>query len=99
MIDYFHQIVARDDVELPKPNPYHLLHTINLLKVTPEKVLYVGDTTTDLETAEAAGVEFLGYWRDTERAKRLVEAGGKKLIKDLREIVKIANKYTSLDGN
>jgi HAD superfamily hydrolase (TIGR01549 family) len=89
LIDYFTHIVARDDVEFPKPDPRHLLYTINLLNSTPDKTLFVGDTTTDLETAEAAEVRFIGYWRDDEWAKRLVEAGCKTLIKDLRDVLKI----------
>lgn len=89
LFDYFHHIVARDDVELPKPHPHHLLHTIELLEETPETSLFIGDTTTDLDTAKAADVKFIGYWRDDDWAKRLVEAGCKTLIKDLREIKKI----------
>ncbi|MBD3204895.1 HAD-IA family hydrolase [Candidatus Bathyarchaeota archaeon] len=89
LFDYFHHIVARDDVELPKPHPHHLLHTIELLEETPETSLFIGDTTTDLDTAKAANVKFIGYWRDDDWAKRLVEAGCKTLIKDLREIKKI----------
>lgn len=89
LFDYFHHIVARDDVKLPKPHPHHLLHTIELLEETPETSLFIGDTTTDLDTAKAANVKFIGYWRDDDWAKRLVEAGCKTLIKDLREIKKI----------
>ena len=91
LIDYFKHIVARDDVLLPKPHPHHLLHTIELLEETSDSSLFIGDTTTDLDTAKAANVRFIGYWRDDEWAKRLVEAGCETLVKDLREIKKIVD--------
>lgn len=93
LLEYFHRVVARDDVDFPKPDPRHLLYTIKLLDSTPEVSLFVGDTTTDLEAAMGAGVRFIGYWRNDEWAKRLVEAGCKTIVKDLREIKNIAENY------
>jgi phosphoglycolate phosphatase len=84
---FFEGVLARDDVPYPKPDPRHLLDTIRLIGSRPETTLYIGDTTTDLETAFSAKVEFVGYWRDDEWAKRLMDGGCKRLIRDLREIV------------
>ena len=84
-----HHVVARDDVPYPKPDPRHLLYTIDLLGVEPEETLFVGDTTTDLHTADAAGVEFVGYWRDDAWAQRLMDEGCTRIIKDLRELPRI----------
>ncbi|HEX9915054.1 MAG TPA: HAD family hydrolase, partial [Candidatus Bathyarchaeia archaeon] len=84
---YFNAIVARDDTPTPKPHPGHLLQTIRQLDAEKDRTLYIGDTTTDLETAAAAGVEFIGYWRDDAWAKRLIESGCKTMVKDLLEIV------------
>lgn len=89
MLRLFHRVVARDDVPYPKPDPRHLMHTIELLGVDPADTLFIGDTTTDLQTADAAGVEFLGYWRDDTWAKRLMEEGCSRIIKDLRELPKL----------
>lgn len=88
--EYFHAVVARDDVPYPKPDPRHLLEAIELAGATPEETLFVGDTGTDLETAASADVRFIGYWRDEEWAKRLTAAGCTEVVKDLREIVRIA---------
>ncbi len=87
--DYFHGIMGRDDVPYPKPDPRHLIETIKLIGSQPETTLYIGDTTTDLVTAKAANVEFLGYWRNDEWAMRLIDGGCTKIIKDLREIIDI----------
>ena len=89
MLRFFHQVVARDDVPYPKPDPRHLLYTIRLLGVDPGDTLFIGDTTTDLQTADTAGVEFIGYWRDESWAQRLMEGGCSRIVKDLREIPRL----------
>ncbi len=89
MLRFFHQVVARDDVPYPKPDPRHLLHTVRLLGVDPGDTLFIGDTTTDLQTADSAGVEFIGYCRDDAWAQRLMEAGCGRIVKDLREIPRL----------
>jgi HAD superfamily hydrolase (TIGR01549 family) len=87
---YFDRIVARDDVPWPKPDPRHLLHTIDLLESKQESTLYIGDTTTDLTTANAAKVRFIGYKRDDVWAQRLIDAGCKFIIEDLYDIISVA---------
>lgn len=90
MSHYFHGVVGRDETPHPKPDPRHLLSTIELIKARPEETLYIGDTTTDLTTSLAANVDFVGYWRDDEWAKRLMDGGCKKIIRDLYDLVELA---------
>jgi HAD superfamily hydrolase (TIGR01549 family) len=92
MRHYIRGMLARDDVPFPKPDPRHLFETIALLDVDPGDVLYVGDTTTDLETARAAKVDFVGYKRDEAWAQRLLDAGCDHLAEDLLEVAEIALK-------
>jgi len=89
MRQYILEMLARDDVPFPKPDPRHLLETIALLGVDPGDVLYVGDTTTDLETARAAEVDFVGYKRDEAWGQRLLDAGCSFLAEDLLEVAEI----------
>jgi phosphoglycolate phosphatase len=89
ILRFLHHVVARDDVPYPKPDPRHLLYTIDILGVDHGETLFVGDTTTDLHTAEAAGVEFVGYWRDDAWAKRLMDEGCTRMIKDLKELTRL----------
>jgi len=86
---YFHGIIGRDETEYPKPDPRHLLATIMMINSTPEETLYIGDTTTDLTTSLAAKVDFVGYWRDDEWAKRLMDGGCTRIIKDLYDLVEL----------
>lgn len=82
-------LVARDDVEHPKPDPRHLLKAVEALGSSPDRVLYVGDTATDFKTAMDAGINFVGYVGNEEWGRRLREAGCQVLIEDLREITGI----------
>jgi phosphoglycolate phosphatase len=90
MREYMLGVLARDDVPFPKPDPRHLFETIALLDVDPGDVLYVGDTTTDLETASAAEVDFVGYKRDEAWGQRLLDAGCEVMAEDLLEVAEIA---------
>jgi phosphoglycolate phosphatase len=90
LTDYFHGVIGRDETPYPKPDPRHLLSTIELIKAKPEKTLYIGDTTTDLTTSLAANIDFIGYWRDDAWAQRLMDGGCKKIIKDLYDLVELA---------
>ena len=83
---YIDALLARDDVQHPKPDPRHLLDVIRLLKVEPSKVLYIGDTTTDLEAARGAGVHFLGLLTSSEWSRRLLEEGC-RVIESLGELL------------
>lgn len=51
-------VVGRDTVDTTKPDPEPLLEAIDLLSVSPEGALFVGDTQRDALTAERAGMDF-----------------------------------------
>lgn len=89
LTEFVDVVLARDEVEHPKPDPRHLLQVVRALNATPQRVIYVGDTTTDLSTAKEAGIAFIGYAGDEEWAKRMREAGCRAFVSDLLEIVKI----------
>jgi HAD superfamily hydrolase (TIGR01549 family) len=55
----FEAIRYADDVERSKPHPDALLEALDQLAVAPGDAIYVGDTTVDLEMAEAAGTPFV----------------------------------------
>jgi phosphoglycolate phosphatase len=90
---YVDKCLARDEVPYPKPDPRHLLDVVKSLGVDPDEVFYVGDTSTDLETANAAMVEFVGYKRDEEWGKRLLDAGCGRMVDDLIDLLEITDDY------
>lgn len=52
-------IVGSDDVKNPKPDPEGLLRAMESLGTARQDVLYIGDSTIDIETAKRAGVDFV----------------------------------------
>ncbi|WP_256299657.1 HAD family hydrolase [Haloarchaeobius salinus] len=51
-------VVGRDTVSTWKPDPEPLLHAVDGLGLSPENVLFVGDSERDAVTADRAGTGF-----------------------------------------
>lgn len=54
----FSAVVGADDAPACKPDPIHLLTVAARMGLSPERWVYVGDTTVDQITASRAGVPF-----------------------------------------
>jgi len=89
---YIDAMLARDEVEYPKPDPRHLLDVLDILSLNQKNVIYIGDTTTDLNTAKAANINFIAYLGNPRWATRLHEAGCDYVITDLIELKKLVKK-------
>lgn len=85
---YIDALLARDDVEHPKPDPRHLLEVIALLDAEPSETLYIGDTTTDLKAARGANVPFIGLLTGSEWSRRLLEESC-PVIEELPQLLKL----------
>ena len=59
LIEFFNVIVGGENVLKHKPDPEGLLLAIDILKSTHLNTLYIGDSTTDAETAKRAGIPFV----------------------------------------
>jgi len=58
--DRFVAICGGDTFANRKPHPGHLLNTIKAARAGRKRAVMVGDSRTDLDTARAAGVPFVG---------------------------------------
>ncbi|MHB1344235.1 MAG: HAD family hydrolase [Thermoleophilia bacterium] len=76
--EYVEVVVTARDVEKPKPSPDMLLLAAERLGIPPGAALYVGDTVTDGQAAEAAGMAFLCYRRH--------DPLGDTCLRDLRDL-------------
>jgi phosphoglycolate phosphatase len=56
----FSAICGGDTFAARKPDPHHLLGTIALAGGSEREAIMVGDSRTDLDTARAAGIPFVG---------------------------------------
>ena len=62
MLGFFDVIHGRDDFGYndAKPSPMAMVHLAEALGVGLDELLYVGDSPTDFQSADAAGVEYAG---------------------------------------
>jgi len=57
---FFDVIMTNDDVNRGKPDPEIVLKACDYLKVSPENVILVGDTSSDVLAGHAAGCKVFG---------------------------------------
>lgn len=58
---YFDMVVSSLDVDQPKPHPESLEKILDRFRLSPEQVVYIGDSEIDEQTAAAAAVPFMAY--------------------------------------
>ncbi len=74
VLDFFHLIMTRTEVENPKPAPDMILAACERLNVPPEKTLMLGDTDNDILAARAAGVKSaLALWGYSDHKQALTK--------------------------
>ena len=79
---------ALPDVPL-KPDPTMALQIVKKLVIAPEQFLYLGDTSTDMKTAVAAGMFPVGCLWGYRTADELIESGAKVLIDNPLDVLKL----------
>lgn len=88
--DFAFDIVQGVSDDCPaKPDPSGALMVAKTLDVSPEKFAYLGDTNTDMKTANAAGMFSIGVTWGFRSAEELLENGAKALINHPSELLKI----------
>jgi phosphoglycolate phosphatase len=76
---------ARPGVPI-KPDPTAALQIAAELHVEPQRVIYLGDTDTDMKTAVAAGMFAAGALWGFRTAGELTAAGARTLLKTPTEV-------------
>lgn len=66
--DLFDMVVTSLDVENPKPHPEQLLKIMDHFGAKPGEMLYIGDSRTDEQAADSAGVIFAAYGNPSLKA-------------------------------
>jgi phosphoglycolate phosphatase len=87
----FHAVRGQSDAFPRKPDPASARHVAQQLGTTPDRVCYVGDTATDMQTATAAGMYPVGVlWGFRERDE-LEANGAKRIIAHPRELLPLVS--------
>lgn len=61
LTEYFDLVVTALDVKYPKPHPEPLIKVLEYFSISPEQILYVGDSQVDQVAAKAAGIPLIAY--------------------------------------
>jgi len=72
-----------------KPNPQGALSIAEKIKISPQEILYLGDTNTDMQTAVAAGMYPVGVLWGFRQADELLASGAKVLIEKPLDFLKV----------
>ena len=94
--DFMDIIVGGEDVKAAKPSPEGLLLAIKRLHVSKAETLYIGDSTIDAETAQAAGVDFAGVTHGVTTAKELEKYPHRKIMSTLEELLAVQEEHPSI---
>lgn len=83
--DYFKTIQAADTAP-SKPHPAMLLQALAATGVTPENALFIGDTTFDMEMAQAAKLRSIGVGWGYHQTERLQAAGAHRIVQSIDQL-------------
>ncbi len=72
-----------------KPDPMAALQIAAEVKIEPQKFIYLGDSATDMQTANAAGMYAVGVLWGFRTAEELLKGGAKVLVKEPREVLNL----------
>lgn len=84
--EYFDAIGSRDDVEKVKPNPEHLQFVIKKLNVEPKETVVVGDSISDMQSAQELKVIAVGLTSGFSEQKQLMAYGANYIITSITDL-------------
>lgn len=91
--DTFDFVIGQSDAIRRKPAPDAPLKAAEILAVTAEECLYIGDTGTDMETGKAADMHTIGVLWGFRDRKELEENGAERLAEKPEDILKLYEEY------
>ncbi|MDD5327615.1 MAG: HAD family hydrolase [Phycisphaerae bacterium] len=87
--DWSFRIVRGAKPTVPKkPDPTSALEIAEELQIHPRRFLYLGDTNTDMQTANSAGMYAAGVLWGFRTAEELLANGANTLIKNPQDVLK-----------
>ena len=90
LADWSFDIVHGISSSIPKkPDPAGALKIIDELNVTPQQIIYLGDTNTDMQTANKAGMYAVGALWGFRTAEELHANGAKILVQTPQDVLKL----------
>jgi HAD superfamily hydrolase (TIGR01509 family) len=75
---------------LMKPHPILLHRALRALDAKSESAVLIGDSQTDMEAAQAAGVSMIGYANRAGKAEILAASGAKAIVGSMADLANVA---------
>jgi HAD superfamily hydrolase (TIGR01509 family) len=79
---------TQPDARLLKPHPHLVLRALDALDGDPATSAFVGDSTSDIQSAKAAGTRSIGYANKPGKLQRLQHAGADAVVTSMAELHK-----------
>lgn len=81
--DFFDIIIGGEDVKQAKPDPQGIKKALRRLHRRKSETLYIGDSTVDAETAQAAKVDFVGVLNGMTTREELMVYPHRQILDNL----------------
>ena len=82
----FFRTIQAADIAPSKPHPAMLLQALAATSVTPRNAIFIGDTTFDMEMAQAAQLRSIGVGWGYHQAERLMAAGAYRVVQTVDQL-------------
>jgi HAD superfamily hydrolase (TIGR01549 family) len=88
LVEHVDVIVGRTepDPRLLKPHPHLVLRALDAISGDPAMSSFVGDSTSDVQSAKAAGTHSVGYANKPGKFQRLQRAGAAAVVTSMAEL-------------
>ena len=83
---YFKSVIGAGDVPRNKPFPDMIHAALGEMKLSPEEVVFVGDTLTDIDTGKEAGVDVYALPTGFHARQELSQKKPKRILRNLKEL-------------
>jgi HAD superfamily hydrolase (TIGR01509 family) len=90
---FFDAVVTRDCVEMVKPAPEHLQSALEVLDVSPEETLVVGDSVSDVKSAHEVKAISVGVPVGVSTPQELAGAGATCLITSVTDLPTLIDEF------
>ena len=91
--DFFDIIIGGEDVKQAKPDPQGIKKALRRLHRQKSETLYIGDSTVDAETAQAAKVDFVGVLNGMTTREELMVYPHRQILDNL-SLLPLIHKFT-----
>jgi phosphoglycolate phosphatase len=84
--DFCDVFVSRNSVKRVKPHPDHLTRVMDLLKISAEEAMMVGDHIIDIQAGKRVGMRTIGVLTGRTKKEEFEKAGADCILRDASEI-------------